>query len=165
MKECSAQISVPLSIIFEKSIGSGKLPKDWKTARIVPVFKKGLRTTAGNYRPVSLTSIPCKIMESLIKDKMWAHLKENNLLSWNQRGFMTGKSCLTNLLESFEIITKELDSGNDVDILYLDYQKAFDSVPHKRLILMLSAYGFDGKLIKWLKNYLCDRTQTVSVKK
>jgi len=101
---------------------------------VVPIFKKGARNDRANYRPVSLTSIPCKVMESLIKEKLVEFVEKHNIISNSQHGFMSGKSCFINLLESLECWTKALDDGYGLDIIYLDYRMAFDSVPHKRLI-------------------------------
>ena len=139
LKECSEEISTPLYIVFRKSLDSGTLPEDWKTARVTPIFKKGQKTKAGNYQPGSLTCIPCKVMETLIKNKILEHVEEQAALSGNQHGFTKGKSCLTNLLETLEEVTASLDQGLSVDVIFLDYAKAFDSVPHKRLINKLQA--------------------------
>jgi len=96
---------------------TGTLPADWKTANIVPIFKKGDRTDRANYRPVSLTYVPCKIMESIIKDKLMGFLESNDLLCKEQHGFRSGRSCLTNLLETFENWTKTLDEEFGLDVL------------------------------------------------
>ena len=98
LRECSQELSLPLYLIFRKTLDSGSLPADWKTARVTPIFKKGSKTKPGNYRPVSLTCIPCKIMESIIKDKVQEHVEKHCALSEKQHGFSKGKSCLTNLL-------------------------------------------------------------------
>ena len=165
LRECSKELSLPLYLIFRKTLDSGSLPADWKTARVTPIFKKGSKTKPGNYRPVSLTCIPCKIMEAVIKDKIQEHVDNHCALSEKQHGFSKGKSCLTNLLETFEEITDNLDRGNGVDIVFLDYQKAFDSVPHRRLLSKLSSYGVGGKILKWIQEFLCGRTQYVAVRK
>ena len=101
----------PLALIFSKSYSTGTLPSDWKTAQVVPIFKKGSRTDKANYRPISLTSIPCKIMESMIKDRMQQFLDKNNSITEAQHGFVSGRSCLTNLLEALECWTKAVDDG------------------------------------------------------
>jgi len=120
-------------LIFEKSYNTGNLPEDWKLANVSrTLFKKGSKSDPGNYRPVSLTSVACKIMESIIKDYLVSYLADK--LSCYQHGFMKGRSCLTNLLESLEAWTKALDEGYGIDVIYLDYRKAFDTVPHLRLI-------------------------------
>ena len=147
LRECCSELAKPLFLIYRKSLDSGELPPDWKTATVTPIFKKGSRTKAGNYRPVSLTCIPCTILESIIREKMLDHAKDTNILDQNQHGFMQGKSCLTNLLETLEDITASLDCGDAIDVIFLDYQKAFDSVPHKRLVSKLQAYGYGEKVV------------------
>ncbi|MEW8548554.1 MAG: reverse transcriptase family protein [Candidatus Thiodiazotropha sp.] len=164
LKECRNSLAKPLTVIFQKSIESGILPRDFKHAIVTPIFKKGCRSSPGNYRPVSLTSIPCKILESIIRDEMLDHLESNKLLSDNQHGFTSHRSCLTNLLETLEEITSQLDNGEGIDIVFLDYRKAFDSVPHRRLIYKLSKYGFGETFTRWITNFLCNRTQTVSLR-
>ena len=161
LKECATVLAEPLSMIFQQSFETGTLPSDWKTANIVPIFKKGDRTDRANYRPVSLTSVPCKIMESIIKEKLTMFLDSNELLCKEQHGFSKGRSCLTNLLESLENWTKALDDGFGLDIIYLDYRKAFDSVPHRRLLEKLKNFGLSEKLIQWLDNFLTSRTMKV----
>ena len=118
---------------------------------------------AGNYRPVSLTSVPCTIMESIIKSELLTFAEGNNLINGCQHGFVRGKSCLTNLLESFEQWTRALDEGYGIDVVYLDYRKAFDTVPHKRLLLKLRNYGFTEKYIKWIENFLTGRKMRVGI--
>ena len=97
LKECASVLAEPLSLLFQQSFDTGILPGDWKTANIVPIFKKGDRTDRANYRPVSLTSVPCKIMESIIKEKLMKFLESYDLLCKEQHGFWSGRSCLTNL--------------------------------------------------------------------
>ena len=164
LKECAADIAEPLSLIFKESFRSGTLPEDWRTAHVVPIFKKGSRIDRANYRPVSLTSVPCKIMESLIKEQMLAHLDRNSVVTDAQHGFMSSRSCLTNLLEALESWTKALDDGYGFHIIYLDFKKAFDSVPHERLLKKLKMYGIAGKTLEWIKSFLTARTMRVSIR-
>ena len=96
---------------------------------VTPIHKKGARNQVCNYRPISLTSIFSKFMESIIKDHLMSHLLTNNLLSAYQFGFIPGRSCTTQLLHVLDYFTQHLDNGNPVDVIYLDFQKAFDSVP------------------------------------
>jgi hypothetical protein len=105
-----------------------------KTVNVTPIFKKGTKGDPGNYRPVSLTSVPCKMLESIVKDRLMSHLLENKLIGDSQHGFMPGKSCASNLVEFMDFVTEAVDKGNAVDIFYLDFSKAFDKVPHKRLV-------------------------------
>ena len=154
-------ISVPLSIIFNKSFNSGSLPQDWKCAHVTPIHKKGARNLVSNYRPVSLTSIFSKMMESLIKDHIMNYLTRYNLISPYQFGFTPGRSCTTQLLHVLDYLTKHLDNGYSIEMIYLDFRKAFDSVPHQRLIHKLSSIGLQGNILKWIKSFLTNRTQQV----
>lgn len=142
----------------------GKVPEDWKSAQVSPIFKKGSRTSAGNYRPVALTCVLCKVMESIIRDKLLVHFESNNLFTVHQHGFTSRKSCLTNLLETFEDWTSALDNGYNIDTIFLDYQKAFDTVPHKRLVCKLKAYGIQGNLLDWIESFLVKRRMRVGVR-
>ena len=110
-------------VIFQRSLNEGFVPSDWKLANVTPIFKKGFKFEPGNYRPVSLTSILCKVMESILRDAMIEHLKDNKLIFSSQHGFVNRRSCLTNLLEYFEKVSELIDQGNSVDILYLDFAK------------------------------------------
>ena len=157
------ELLAPLLIIYEKTLSSGIVPKDWKEATVTPIFKKGTKGEAGNYRPVSLTSIPCKIFESIMKDDIMSHLQENKLIKDSQHGFMPGRSCSTNLIVFQDKLTKIIDQGKSADIFYLDFAKAFDKVPHKRLIQKLKNKGIQGNVLKWIENWLTDRTQAVKV--
>lgn len=163
LKELASVIAEPLSNIFNSSMNSGTLPSDWKLANISPVFKKGNKCEVKNYRPISLTSIICKIMEKIIKDKIVKHLTNNKIISPNQHGFLQGRSCITNLLEMLDECTALLDTGECVDVLYTDFQKAFDSVPHSRLLCKCKAVGIQGKLLAWIKAFLTGRSQRVVV--
>jgi len=122
-------------------MNTGIVPSDWKKAKVVPIYKKGSKTAAGNYRPVSLTSI-FKLMEGMIRDQLVDHLQKNKLLNPSQHGFMRGRSCTTNLLEFFETISEVADKGDPMDIIYLDFAKAFDKVPvpRERLLKKLQAH-------------------------
>ena len=113
----------------------------------MPIIKKGSKTEANNYRPISLTSQLMKVLESLIRDKIIQYLMDNNIVTHYQHGFVSKKSCFTNLLTTFEDWTAAVDSGYGINIIYLDYSKAFDTVPHLRLIEKLKGYGIGGKLI------------------
>jgi ribonuclease P/MRP protein subunit RPP40 len=132
-------------------------------ANVSAVFKKGSRRDPGNYRPISLTCHFCKLLERIIKDQMINYLEGKNLLRETQHGFRKGKSCLTNLLEFIEDVTNIVDKGGEADVLYLDFQKAFDKVAHERLFIKLNALGFEGKLLEWLKSWLTGRKQRVVI--
>ena len=127
LKEIVEQISIPLAKL---SLEEGIVPSEWKEANITPLFKKESRNKPENYRPVSLTSVVCKLLETLIRDHMLEFLVKHKLINTSQHGFLKARSFLTNLLCSFEEITKWVDDGSPVDVVYLDFQKAFDKVPH-----------------------------------
>ena len=161
LKELSSEMCLPLSILFQKSLAENCVPTDWKAANITPIFKKGSKFECGNYRPVSLTSVICRVMESVIRDSIVDHLASNDLILPSQHGFVRKRSCLTNLLEYFEKITALVDQGECVDILYLDFAKAFDKVSHKKLSILLDAHGICGKIKKWIDSWLSERKQRV----
>jgi ribonuclease P/MRP protein subunit RPP40 len=163
LKKCASSVSTPLSLIFTQSIASGSLPKVWKLANVSPIFKKGKKTSPANYRPVSLTSVVCKVMETLVKEKVLEHLERQKVVCDRQHGFTRGRSCLTNLLEAFNEWTQALDEGYGLDVVYLDYRKAFDTVPHKRLIDKIRKYGVTGKLLRWIEDFLSGRKTRVKV--
>ena len=161
LKTAEAELVGPLGMIFDQSMKEGQVPVDWRAADVVPIYKKGPKGEPGNYRPISLTSIPGKLMEGVIKDSLMTHLIENNLIRDSQHGFMPGRSCTTNLLIFMDKVTEAVDQGHPVDIFYLDFSKAFDKVPHDLLILKLRAKGVAGETLRWIKNWLADRTQQV----
>ena len=134
MKELSEEIAYPVTQIFNKSLKEGDVPLDWRTGNITPIFKKGSRSSAENYRPVSLTSQLSKVIESIIRDEVVQHLDRHNLIRDSQHGFRPGRSCTSNLLEFFDKVTEEINEKGNVDVIFLDFAKAFDKVPHKRLI-------------------------------
>ena len=162
-KQCADQLCVPLSILFNKSLESSVLPDDWKIGYITPIYKKGNKTKVDNYRPVCLTSIVIKIFESIIKDTLSNYLSDNNLLSPNQHGFVPRRSCCTQLLHALNDWTLSLDECLSTDVVYFDFSKAFDSVPHTRLLLKLQAYGINGQLLSWFKSFLTGRRQCVKI--
>lgn len=159
--ETAKYVAKPLCLIFNKSLEEGIVPDDWKRANVCAIYKKGPKDEAGNYRPVSLTSQVCKLLESIIRDSINEHLIRFNLIKSSQHGFVKNKSCLTNLLEFLNFVCKNVDKGLPVDVIYLDFQKAFDKVPHGRLLLKLEAHGIDGKISKWVEHWLRDREQRV----
>ena len=161
LQETCDVIAEPLAIIFAKSLAEGVVPEDWRCANVTPIYKKGPKSSVGNYRPVSLTSIICKLMESLIKDAVMEHLLSNDVVSPSQHGFMPGRSCLTNLNEYLDKLTDIVDSGQSADIIYLDFAKAFDKVPHQRLLTKLRAAGISGKILAWVEAWLSGRKQRV----
>lgn len=162
LKRFPVLLSYPLAMIFNNSISEGVVPPDWKRANVTAIFKnKGKRSDAGNYRPISLTSIVVRVMEGILKDNITEHLLEHNMITDSQHGFLPSRSTLTNLLDYLNRVTKLIDSGQCVDSIYYDYSKAFDVVPHKRLPLKLEAHGISGHILQWIKCWLSGRTQRV----
>ena len=153
LKETVEHISTPLAHGFTMSLQEGIVPLEWKEANIIPLFN----------RPVSLTSVICKLLETIIRDHMMDFLIKHKLINPSQHGFLKARSCLTNLLCFFEEITKRVDEGSPVDVIYLDFQKAFDKVPHQRIILKLKSHGMGNSIINWIEQWLSDRTQRVVV--
>ena len=125
--------------------------------------QKGSRNKSVNYRPVSLTSVICKLLERLIKEYMADFLVKHQLLNSSQHGFLKARSCLTNMLCFLEEITKWIEVRSPVDIIYLDFQKAFDKVPHQRLLLKLKSHGIGDSITDWIEQWLTDRRQRVLV--
>ena len=133
LKKLKDIIHIPLNLLFHKSLNEHTLPTDWKTVHISPIFKKGDRHCPANYRPVCLTAVCCKVMESLLREELVSHMISNSLLSDHQHGFANGRSCMTNLLATIEDWSSELDEGGSVDAVYMDFMKAFDTVPPRTL--------------------------------
>ncbi len=163
IKGCMEGLARPLKIIFEKSITDGQIPREWKEANVAALFKQGSRKNPANYRPVSLTSQVGKVFEKIIKKELVSYLEGNGLICETQHGFRKNRSCLTNLLDFFEEVAGEVDSGEPVDVLYFDFRKAFDRVPHERLLLKLKTIGVEGRLLGWIREWLRERRQRVVI--
>ena len=142
-----------------------EIPDEWKHANVSAIFKKGSKTSPKNYRPVSLTCVICKILESIIRDKIIDHMKANNLFSPKQFGFIAGRSTILQLLHVLDIWTEILDQGGTLDVIYCDFMKAFDKVPHKRLVYKVRKYGITENILAWINSFLSNRTQCVTVNK
>src|SRR5664279_3605844 len=159
--ENSEILSEPLLYMYQSSLDNKTVPCDWKKANVTSIFKKGEKCLSCNYRPVSLTSHVCKILESIIRDCIIEHVKKYKLIRESQHGFIRKRSCLTNLLEFLEFVSNYMDQGFPIDVVYLDFQKAFDKVPHKRLMLKIRSLGITDTIYEWIKDWLKDRVQRV----
>ena len=161
LMNCSEKFSVVLEVIFNRAMEDGDVPVEWREANIYPLFKRGSKLQASNYRPVSLTSVCCKVMEGIVRDNITIHLNRHNLISARQHGFVHQKACVTNLLECQHKVSAGMGANKPMDVLYTDFEKAFDKVSHRKLMIKLEAYGIGGKLLKWIKSFLTDRRQKV----
>jgi hypothetical protein len=159
--ECAESLCESVTRIINRSLEEGHVPKSWKHAQVCPVFKKGEKTEVTNYRPISLLTILSKIMERCVYSHIIGHIKP--LLDPRQHGFLSGRSTITQLLEVYEDISKLVDRRGQVDVIFLDLSKAFDSVPHTYLLRKITQFGLNGKLLEWFHSYLHDRTQEVVI--
>ncbi|MEW8548082.1 MAG: reverse transcriptase family protein, partial [Candidatus Thiodiazotropha sp.] len=156
------ELAPVLTTLFQLSLDKGELPKEWKDALISPIYKKGDRNTASNYRPVSLTCVICKILEHIVHSSVMKHFDKHQILTDKQHGFRRRRSCESQLITTIEGIASKLRSGRDqVDIILLDFSKAFDKVPHQRLLHKLEYYGVRGGTLSWIKEFLSGRSQQV----
>ena len=163
LKELASELGPVFAHLFQQSIDTGEIPKEWSLANICPLFKKGDRSLACNYRPVSLTCVPCKLLEHIVCSNIMAHLDEHKLLSDRQHAFRKRHSCETQLITVINDWAKILDIGGQVDTFILDFEKAFDTPPHELLKCKLYGYGIGGKTLKWIDSFLCFRQQRVVV--
>ena len=162
LKETIEHIGKPLAHVFNMSLQEGIVPLEWKEENIIPLFKKGSRNKSVKYRPVSLTSVICKLLETIIRDHMMDFLVvKHKLINTSQHGFLKARSCLANVLCFFDEITKWVDDGSQADDIYLDFQKAFDKCPHQRLILKLKSHGMGNSIINWIEQWLTDMRKRV----
>lgn len=161
LRSAANQLAPILTRIYQYSLEAGEVPQDWRDALVVPIYKKGERHIAANYRPVSLTSISCKILEHIIHSSIMKHLDANKILTDAQHGFRNRRSCETQLIVSVQEIARRLAKGLQVDIILLDFAKAFDKVPHSRLLHKLTYYGVNIKTINWVRSFLENRKQNV----
>ncbi len=160
---CSDMLVHPLYMIFRISLDKGEIPNILKQAVITPIHKGESKAVPKNYRPVSLTSHITKTFERVIRTQLVDFLEENHLFNDSQHGFRKGRSCLSQLLNHYDKIVSELEKGYNVDVVYLDFAKAFDKVDHGILCHKLKKLGISGKIGRWIHNFLSGRTQSVSV--
>ena len=157
LKTCADAIAPALTCIYRRSIQ----PADWRSASISAVFKKGDRNKAENYRSVSLTSVACKLLEHIICRHLRNHLERHNILTDRNHGFRSGYSCETQLITTLHDLFDSYDARKQTDVVILDFSKAFDTVPHNKLLHKLDHYGIRGPIHKWLTNFLTKRKMRV----
>ena len=154
LHDLADQLSSPLATIYSRLLQEESVPEIWLKSMVCPIFKKGSKSEPGNYRPVSLTCIVGKVMESLMVDSLINHMVTNNLLRASQHGFLPGRSTLTCMLEYMETLTKWWDEGKSFDVIYCDFAKAFDKVPWQRLLAKMQGMGISGNYLGWVRNWL-----------
>ncbi|MEM6738267.1 MAG: reverse transcriptase family protein, partial [Bacteroidota bacterium] len=153
----------PLCHLWKTSLEKGIVPTKMKKSTITPIYKGGNKSLASNYRPVALTSHVIKLFEKVIRSQIVKHMDDNNLFNPNQHGFRSGRSCLSQLLEQHDLILNLLNKETNVDVIYLDFSKAFDKVDHSIVLSKFKRLGITGKIYNWIKSFLRDRQQTVMV--
>ena len=164
LKNCAPALAKPLSLLYTNSLTTGIIPSKLKSAKITPIFKGGSKGEAKNYRPIALTSHIIKVLEKIITCKLTTYLETNNKMNEDQHGFRSGRSCLSQLLAHHEIIVTALENkAENLDVIYLDFAKAFDKVDHGILLHKARQLGVSGRLGVWLHNFLSNRTQFVAV--
>jgi len=163
LKDAAAVIKKPLAYIINLSLQSGSVLMEWKSAKVIPLFKSGSLVELDNYRPISILPVLSKILERIDK-QLLLHLENNGLLSSFQFGFRS--KCSTELSVTYftDIMRKEVDSGNILGAVFIDLSKAFDTVSHSCLLNKLPSYGINNKELHWFTDYLFSRTQSVQFK-
>ena len=160
-KEISTDMTPAIQLIFQKSLSTGTIPTDWKHANVCPVFKKGDKHNAINYRPVSLTCILCKLCEHVISNNSMQHLEKHSIPYDLQHGFRSARSCETQLVSFIQELARSTNKNLQTDIIVMDFAKAFDKVPHKRPLYKLKYYGITNNTLNWIQDFLSLRRQTV----
>ena len=165
IKRVVHSILYPLSIIYNNCLKYNFVPHQWKESIITPIFKKGDRRLPTNYRPIALTSSFCRILEAIVSDNMLCHLSLNNLLLPNQYGFLPGRSSQSQLLHCLDQWYSSYFSNTIEYVTYTDISKAFDTVSHHKLIVVLRSFGINTFVTDWIENFLTNRTQVVRINK
>ena len=165
LHKCKDELVKPLTKILKKSVKTGNIPPVWKEAIITPIYKGGSKVTPANYRPVSLTSQIAKLLERIIRWYMVEFLEINNAFPDTQHGFRPFRSTVSQLLEHYDDIIDALENNENIDIVMLDYSKAFDTINISILLQKLKLLGIGGNIAIWIANFLINRKQKVIVNK
>ena len=163
LRELAGPLAIPVCNLMNKCFEQGKIPEEWKDSNVTCIYKKGDKTDPGNYRPVSLTCILSKVAESFVKEYVYNYLETTDYLCEEQHGFRSHRSCTTQLLLFSEILSKRIEDGLDTDVIYLDFQKAFDKVSHRRLLLKVEKAGIQGPICDLIKDFLSNRKHRINV--
>ncbi|MEM7298050.1 MAG: reverse transcriptase domain-containing protein, partial [Bacteroidota bacterium] len=163
LKNLHEVLCIPLSLLFNFSLDMRKVPSEWKESDIIPVFKKGDRKSVKNYRPVSMTSAVCRVMERILCRRMSLFYEKRKFFTDFQYGFRSGRSVTTQMLMCLNEWTDWLDRRQCFDVVFVDFQKAFDSVCHSKLLSILKDTGIEGKLYDWFSDFLSERKQRVKI--
>ena len=163
LRELAGPLAIPVCNLMNKCFEQGKIPEEWKDSNVTCIYKKGDKIDPGNYRPVSLTCILSKVAESFVKEYVYNYLETTNYLCEEQHGFLSHRSCTTQLLLFSEILSKRIEDGLDTDVIYLDFQKAFDKVSHRRLLLKVEKAGIQGPICDLIKDFLSNRKHRINV--
>lgn len=161
LKELALELTPVFTLLYQTSLDQGSIPDDWRVANVTPIFKKGEKNRPGNYRPISLTSVACKVLEHIVCSAVMSHLESNNILSDAQHGFRKRRSCESQLILAVQDLAKGIDEKQQHDVILLDFCKAFDKVPHARLLYKLQHYGICGSTHLWIADFLNNRSQQV----
>ena len=161
LKELAFEPAPVFTLLFQSSLDQGVIPDDWRREDVTPIYKKGDRSRPENYRPISLTSISCKLLEHIVCSSVMTHLETNNILSNRQHGFRKSRSCETQLILAIQDLAKGIDDREQHDVILIDFSKAFDTVPHARLLHKLKHHGIGGRTDQWISDFLRNRRQRV----
>ena len=164
MLRIAADVIAPsLTFIFNLSLSTGIFVDNWKNARVTPIHKDGSKLVMGNYRPISVLPIISKIFEQENFQQLYKYMNENNLISKFQSGFRPGYSTLSALIQMCDAWFNNMDNSELTGVVFLDIQKAFDSIDHNILLDKLKFYGISQMEFKWFQSYLTDRYQQCQI--
>ena len=161
LKQLAETLAPLITILFQRSLETGKVPEVWNRAFVTPLFKKGDKSLPSNYRPISLTCILCKVLEHIVSTNLVTHLDKHNILYDLQHGLRAKRSCETQLVMLVEDLARGCTDGKQTDLILLDFSKAFDKVSHEKLALKLHQYGVIDELLTWIRSFLANRAQAV----